>query len=61
MVLVTLLAILAGLLLSGISDTSASIADTSILDNEITASQGEPNNSCATATITITMYTLPGE
>lgn len=61
-VLLTLLAILASLLLSGISDGSASVTDTSIPDDEVTASTGG-NNSSASATITITMTTvcLPDE
>lgn len=42
-----------------VSDSRASIADTSIPDNEVTSS--EANNSSATATITITMTTLPDE
>jgi len=39
--LVALLLILAGLLLSGITDTIASVADTSILDSEVTSSMNE--------------------
>lgn len=58
-VLVILIAVLVGLLLSGIADTSASIADTRIPDNEASSSLSEGNNSTATATTTITMYTLP--
>jgi len=42
------------LLVSGISDTSASLADTSIPDNEIASSISGVNNSSASATITIT-------
>lgn len=62
-VLVTFLVILAGLLLSGIADTSASIADTSIPDNEVTSSVRKANNSSASAIITITWTTasLPDE
>ena len=44
---------LAGLALFPSSDTSLSIADTSVPDNEVTSS--EANNSSATAGITITM------
>ena len=51
-----------GLLLLGISDTSASIADTNVPDNEIPSNVREADDSdSATATITITMYTLPDE
>jgi len=39
--LVALLLILAGLLLSGITDTIASVADTSILGSEVTNSMNE--------------------
>lgn len=42
------------LLVSGISDTGASIADTGIPDNEIASSISGANNSSASATITIT-------
>jgi len=42
-----------------ISDSRASIADISVPDNEV-AGNGA-NNSSATATITITMTTLPDE
>lgn len=54
-VLVTLLVLLAGLLLSGIGDTSVSIADTDIPGNKVTSSATEGNNSSASATITVTM------
>ena len=62
-VLVTLLVILAGFLLSDVTGTSASVANTSIRDNKVTSSQSEGNNSTATATITITMTptSLPDE
>ena len=39
----------------------ASLADTSIPDNEITNSQIEVSNSSASATITITMYAVADE
>lgn len=56
-VLVTLAVLFVVLLLSGIADTKASIADTSIPD-EAAASVGETDKSdSATATITITWTT----
>lgn len=58
-VLGTLVAVLAGLLLSNITDTSASIADSSIPDNEVASNQSKADNSCASASITITMTTAP--
>ncbi len=51
--------LLAGFLLSAIADTGISIANTDIPDSEVTSSQSEANNSSASATITIRMYTLP--
>jgi hypothetical protein len=57
--LVTLAILLAGLILLGLSDTSISIADTGIPDNE--AASNEPDNSSATATITITMYSVASQ
>lgn len=54
--LVTIVALaisIAGLVLSGLSDTHIAIADTSIPVNEIPSS--EANNASTTATITITM------
>ena len=51
--LATLAVILAGLVLSGLSDTGISIADTGVPNNEIAGN--EANNSSGTATITITM------
>ena len=54
-VLVVLVMILAGSSTSAVSDTNPSLADTSIPDNEITASQTKASNSSASATITITM------
>ena len=47
--------ILAGLPASVVSDTSASLADSTSADNEITASQTEASNSSASAAITIAM------
>ena len=61
-ILVALALILAGLLLSEISDTSASIADTTIPDDEVTSKEGNVDNSDSpSASITITMYALPEE
>ena len=45
--------------LFGLSDTSISIADTSVPDNEVADSGA--NNYSASATITITMYTSSDE
>jgi len=59
-ILIALIAILGGLLLSGIADTSTSIADTSTPDNEITTSaSGKDDSSSASAIIAITMCGLP--
>ena len=59
--LVVLVMILAKLPASVVSDTSSSIANSNIPDNEITGSQTEASNSSASATITITMYAVAGE
>lgn len=48
--------LLAGLVLLGLSDTRISIGDTSIPDNEVVSR--DANNASASATITITMYTV---
>ena len=53
------LVLMIGLLLLGISDTTASIVNTNIPENEVTSSQSEANNSSASATITITWRTVP--
>jgi len=59
-VLVALVVLLAGLLLSGISDSKASTADVSIPNNETTSTVNETDNpSSVTATIMITMRTPP--
>ena len=58
-VLVTLLAILAGLLLLGIVDTSASIADASIPDEIVSNVNQTGNSDTASAIITIIMRTAP--
>lgn len=54
--LVILAIILVGLLLSGLSDTVISTADTSIPNDEVTSSQAD--NCSATATIMITLYAV---
>jgi len=52
--------LLIGLLGSGISDSSPTIADTNIPNNEVTGSVNQTDNpSSATATVTITMQTPP--
>ena len=56
--LVILAIILAGLVLLGLSDTSISIADTGVPNNETTSSISKTDNSSASATITITMYAV---
>ena len=58
---VTLAILLVGLALSGLSDTRIAVADTSILNNEATDNVSKTSNSSASATITITMYTLADE
>ena len=58
-VIVILAVLLAGLGLLGLNDTDIAIADTSIPDNEVTSSVS--SDSSATATITITMYTVADE
>jgi len=63
-VLVLVLIMVVALLMSGISDTKASIADTNVRNNDVTTTVNQTDNpSSATATITITMRTppLPGE
>lgn len=58
---VILAILLIGLILLGSSDTHIAIADIGIHGNEITSSQTEANNSSASATITITIYTVDNE
>ncbi len=59
-ILATLIVVLAALLLSGISDGSPSIADTSIPDNETATSVNQTDSPLsANATITIIMTTPP--
>ena len=59
--LVVLVVILARSPASVVSDTGASLADTNIPDNEVTSSVSKASNSSASATITITMYTVADE
>ena len=59
--LIALVVILAGLPVLVVSDTGASLTDTSTPGNEITTSQTEASNSSASATITITMYSVADE
>ena len=59
--LVVLPIILAGLILSDLSDTDISIADTGTPNNEVTSSVSKASNSSASATITITMYAVADE
>lgn len=54
-VLVLLLALLSGFVLSDIADTSASVSDSGIPDNEVTSNASNRNSSSASATITITI------
>ena len=57
LVIVIILAVLPiGLAVLGSSDMDISVADTSILDNEVTSSVS--SNSSTTAPITITMYAV---
>jgi len=56
--LVMLVIITAKLPVSVVSYTSSSLVDSNIPDKEITTSQTEASNSSASATITITMYTV---
>ena len=62
--MVLLAAMLTALVLLGVGDSAASIADTSIADNEAASTASEEGNpDSANATITITMRTarLPDE
>jgi hypothetical protein len=60
-ILVILAVILIGSTVFGVSDINVSLANTGIPNNEPTSSVGEANNSSASATIMITMYTLPDD
>ena len=55
---VAIAVLLIGLVLLGISDTRIAIADTGMPDNEVVSSVSKASNSSASATITITMYTV---
>jgi len=57
-ILVILTILMAGLVLFGLSDTDISIANTLVPDNEVTSTISKASNSSASATITITMYTV---
>jgi len=59
--LIALVVIITGLPVLVVSDTGASFTDSSIPDNEITASQTEASNSSASAGITITMTGIADE
>jgi hypothetical protein len=60
LVTVVILAILlVELVLLGLSDRDISVADTSIPNDEVASSKA--NNASATATITITMYSMADE
>lgn len=59
--IIILAMLLAGLVLSGLTDAVLSLADTSVPNNEATISISKASNSSAGATITITMYTVTHE
>ena len=59
--LVVLVMILVGPSASVVSNTDYSIADSNMPHNKITTSQSKASNSSASATITITMYTVGDE
>lgn len=59
---ISLIVILLGLILSDVSDSAISVADTTIADSELTSSVVESDNSDSpSASMTITMYALPEE
>ena len=58
---VTLTVILLGLILFGLSDVVISVGDPIVPRNEVISSVSKANNSSASATITITMYTIADE
>ena len=58
---VTLVILLAGLILIGLSDKDVSIVDTSIPDSKITTGQTKVSNLCAIAMIIIDWTNLSGE
>ena len=57
-IVATLALFLVGLVLLGLSDTAISIPHIGAPNNEATSSISKADNSSATATITITMYTV---
>ena len=59
--LILLIALVMTLAALVVSDADTFLADSNIHDNEITTSQMEASNSSTSATITITMYTMPRE
>jgi hypothetical protein len=54
---VTLVVLLVGVIIIGLSGKDVCVADTSVLNSEIATNQTQARNSSASATITITMYT----
>ena len=60
-IVVTFAILLVGLVLLGLSDRDISVADASIPDNEVASTVTKTGNSSASATITITMYTVTDE
>jgi len=54
---IVLVVLLVVSVLFGLSDRDISVADTSILNEEVTTRQIQATNSSASATIMITMYT----
>lgn len=58
---ITLVILLVGLVLLGLSDTDIALADNNVYDIETTVRQPESSNSSASATITITMTTVADE
>ena len=59
--IITRAVLLIGSVLFGSSDKGVSVADTSVPDNEVASGISKANNSPASATIMITMYTSPDE
>lgn len=59
--LAILVILLVGLVAFGLNDTTISLADTGVPNNEITSSVSKASNSTAGAAITITMYAMADE
>lgn len=59
--LITFAILLLVSILLGLNDTDISVADSNIPDNEVASSVSKTSNSSASATITITMYTVVDE